>query len=69
MKSVVLLLGAVSALALSAPAAAKAGDPVPIADGVTLDLTLDGRLDPGHGPHRSGPQPHVRWSGVPTATR
>jgi hypothetical protein len=44
MKSVVLLLGAVSALAISVPAAAKAGDPVPIADGVTLDLTLDGRL-------------------------
>ena len=44
MKSVVYLLGAASALALSAPAAAKTGDPVPIADGVTLDLTLDGRL-------------------------
>ena len=44
MKSVVLLLAAASALALSAPAAANAGDPVPIADGVTLDLTLDGGL-------------------------
>jgi hypothetical protein len=44
MKFVVSLLGAASVLALSAPAAAKAGDPVAIADGVTLDLTLDSRL-------------------------
>ena len=44
MKSVVLLLGAVSALAISVPAAAKTGDPVAIGEGATLDLTLDGRL-------------------------
>jgi hypothetical protein len=44
MKLFVTLLGAVSALALSAPAAAKDGDPVEIGEGATLDLTLNGRL-------------------------
>ena len=44
MKLFVNLLGAVSALALCTPAAAKDGDPVEIADDITLDLTLNARL-------------------------
>lgn len=44
MKRFVNLLGAVSALALCTPALAKDGDPVEIADDITLDLTLNARL-------------------------
>jgi hypothetical protein len=44
MKPLYCLLAAASTLVLATPASAKDGDPVAIAEDVTLDLMLDARL-------------------------